>query len=106
MNRLKDKIAIVTGGGSGIGLATAQLFAEEGARVIVFDINDSRADLGVFPSSEDSLHLDVTSPTEVESAIKDVINKYGRLDVLINVAGGSGRKWGDGPTDSCTLEGW
>ena len=106
MNRLKDKIAIVTGGGSGIGLATAQLFVEEGARVIVFDINDSRADLGVLPSNEDSLHVDVTSASEVESAIKNAFNTYGRLDVLINVAGGSGRKWGDGPADSCTLEGW
>jgi len=106
MNRLKDKIAIVTGGGSGIGLATAQLFVEEGARVIVFDINDSRADLGVLPSNEDSLHVDVTSASEVESAIKNAFNTYGRLDVLINVAGGSGRKWGDGPADSCTVEGW
>jgi len=106
MNRLKDKIAIVTGGGSGIGLATAQLFVEEGARVIVFDINNSRADLGVLPSNEDSLHVDVTSASEVESAVKDVVTKHGRLDILVNVAGGSGRKWGDGPADSCTLEGW
>jgi NAD(P)-dependent dehydrogenase (short-subunit alcohol dehydrogenase family) len=34
------------------------------------------------------------------------VSKHGRLDILVNVAGGSGRKWGDGPTDSCTLEGW
>ena len=97
MNRLQDKVAIVTGGGSGIGLATAQLFAEEGARVIVFDIN---------ASSADSLRVDVTSAPEVESAIQQVINRYGQLDVLVNVAGGSGRRWGDGPVDSCTLEGW
>jgi NAD(P)-dependent dehydrogenase (short-subunit alcohol dehydrogenase family) len=50
--------------------------------------------------------VDVTSATEVESAIKDVTNTYGRLDILVNVAGGSGRRWGDGPADSCTLEGW
>lgn len=106
MNRLKDKIAIVTGGGSGIGLATAQLFVEEGARVIVFDINNSRADLGVLPSNQDSLHVDLTSASEVESVVKDVVTKHGRLDILVNVAGGSGRKWGDGPADSCTLEGW
>jgi NAD(P)-dependent dehydrogenase (short-subunit alcohol dehydrogenase family) len=97
MNRLQDKVAIVTGGGSGIGLATAQLFVEEGADVLVFDINVS--DIA-------SARVDVTSASEVETAIKDVHNRYGRIDILVNVAGGSGRKWGDGPADSCTLEGW
>jgi len=97
MNRLRDKVAVVTGGASGIGFATAQLFVEEGAHVTVFDIH---------ATSANSLRVDVTSATEVESAIKDVISKYGRLDILVNVAGGSGRRWGDGPTDSCTLEGW
>jgi len=97
MNRLKDKVAIVTGGGSGIGFATAQLFAQEGAQVVVFDIN---------PSDSDSLRVDVTSASEAESAIQQVLQTHGRLDILINVAGGSGRRWGDGPTDSCSLEGW
>lgn len=110
MNRLADKIAIVTGGGSGIGLATAQLFAEEGARVIVFDINASHTDLNLPPSNEpplpSALRVDVTSASEVESAIKQVVKICNHLDILVNVAGGSGRKWGDGPTDSCSLEGW
>jgi NAD(P)-dependent dehydrogenase (short-subunit alcohol dehydrogenase family) len=97
MNRLEDKVAIVTGGGSGIGLATSQLFTAEGARVIVFDINASGAN---------SLQVDVTSALEVESAIRTVIDKHGHLDILVDIAGGSGRRWGDGPADSCTLEGW
>ena len=97
MNRLQDKVAIVTGGASGIGLATASLFTEEGARVAIFDTHQSEAD---------SPAVDVTSAVQVESAIQDVVGKHGRLDILVNVAGGSGRKWGDGPTHSCTLEGW
>ena len=97
MNRLREKVAVVTGGGSGIGLATAQLFADEGARVIVFDLQ---------PSADGSFKVDVTSADEVESAMQRVVQHYGRLDILVNVAGGSGRKWGDGPADSCTVEGW
>lgn len=97
MNRLQDKVAIVTGGSSGIGLATTQLFAEEGAQTIVFDIHTSNLD---------SRQVDVTSASDVETAINDVLRIHGRLDVLVNVAGGSGRKWGDGPADTCTLEGW
>jgi NAD(P)-dependent dehydrogenase (short-subunit alcohol dehydrogenase family) len=97
MNRLQDKVAVVTGGGSGIGQATAQLFTEQGAQVSVFDIN---------PSGINSIQVDVTSPFDVEAAMQKVFGKYGRLDILVNVAGGSGRKWGDGPIDTCTLEGW
>jgi NAD(P)-dependent dehydrogenase (short-subunit alcohol dehydrogenase family) len=97
MNRLQNKVAVVTGGASGIGLATASLFMEEGARVTIFDTHQSAAH---------SPAVDVTSAVQVESAIQDVVGKHGRLDILVNVAGGSGRKWGDGPTHSCTLEGW
>ncbi|HET6597223.1 MAG TPA: SDR family NAD(P)-dependent oxidoreductase [Anaerolineales bacterium] len=97
MNRLPGKVAIVTGGASGIGLATAQLFTQEGARVVVFDLD---------PSTIEARRVDVTSASEVESALRGVLSQYGRIDILVNVVGGSGRKWGDGPADSCTLEGW
>lgn len=97
MNRLQDKVAIVTGGASGIGLATAKLFEEEGAHVVVFDIDGA---------SPDSRPVDVTSPAAVEAAVHAVASRQGRLDILVNVAGGSGRRWGDGPVHACTLEGW
>jgi len=108
--RLEDKITIITGGGSGIGQATARLFAAEGAWVIVFEIDESLA-AGTLASLSGknpgySIQTDVTQPTEVETAVREVIRRYGRLDILVNIAGGSGRKWGDGPADACTLDGW
>jgi len=102
MNRLKDKVAIITGGGSGIGLATAQLFLEEGARVVTFDINATAAT----SPNERVLRVDVRSASQVETAIQQVMKFHNRIDILVNVAGGSGRKWGDGPIDSCSLDGW
>jgi meso-butanediol dehydrogenase/(S,S)-butanediol dehydrogenase/diacetyl reductase len=110
MAALTGKVVIVTGGGSGIGRATAQLFSTEGAQVIILDIDaESTAQtLASFngPHPGASHILDATDAAQVAAAIESVVSDYGRLDVLVNVAGGSGRKWGDGPTDSCSLEGW
>ncbi len=108
--QLENKIAVITGGGSGIGLATAQLFAKEGAQVIIFEIDELSAARaldsiqGIHPASSRS--VDVSNALQVDFAFKAILSTYGSLDILVNVAGGSGRKWGDGPTDSCTLEGW
>ncbi len=87
MNRIQGKVAIVTGGESGIGLATSRLFAEDGAHVVVLDIAATTA-------------VYVTAPAQVKSAIWNVVQDHGRLDILVNVAGGSRRKWGDGPADA------
>ena len=100
MNRLAGKVCIITGGGSGIGLAAASLFAAEGASVIVFDLHPA-AQGGVT-----SRVVDVSSAAQVEAAVEETAAAFGRIDALVNVAGGSGRRWGDGPADACTLEGW
>ncbi len=110
MAALSGKIAVVTGAGSGIGQATAQLFAAEGARVMILDI-DAEAAAHTLASltgpQPAAVHvLDVRDPARVAEVMASVAAAYGRIDLLVNVAGGSGRRWGDGPTDACTLEGW
>jgi NAD(P)-dependent dehydrogenase (short-subunit alcohol dehydrogenase family) len=110
MGGLRDKVAVVTGGGSGIGRATAQLFAAQGARVTVLDINPEGAAQTVEslkgPHPGSSHVLDLTEAAQVEAVLEEVAGRYRRIDVLVNVAGGSGRRWGDGPAHACTLEGW
>lgn len=91
MPRLAGKVAFITGAGTGIGRATAILFAREGARVAVADIDAA--------SGEESAHLagngaiaiqtDVTDPDSLQRAIRAVVDKFGALHVLHNNAGGS-----------------
>jgi 3-oxoacyl-[acyl-carrier protein] reductase len=90
--RLKDKVAIVTGAGSGIGEATAIKFAQEGARVAVCDINvaacervvRSIADAG---GTAMAVHLDVTDKASVAAMVEGVMKAWGRVDTLVNNAG-------------------
>jgi len=108
---IAGKIAIVTGAGGGIGRATALLFASEGAHVALFErdaeagaqveaaIRENGGEAAFFP-------VDMCVPDQVSAAVAAVLARWGRLDILVNVAGGSGRRWGDGPVDECTLEGW
>ena len=90
--RLKGKVAIVTGGGSGIGEATALTFAKEGARLTVADVVDSAGNNTVEQiraTGGDGIyvHADVTSASEIQSVVRETIDNYGRLDVLFNNAG-------------------
>jgi 3-oxoacyl-[acyl-carrier protein] reductase len=84
--RLKDKVCIVTGGAAGIGKATAQKFAQEGAKVIICDVNEEAGKALVAELGNDAsfYKVNVTNRQEVQSWIDDVVAKYGRIDVLIN----------------------
>jgi NAD(P)-dependent dehydrogenase (short-subunit alcohol dehydrogenase family) len=92
MNRLADRVVLVTGGAQGIGLEIARRLAGEGARVVVADINASVLDIGSRiegpdPAAVTGLQLDVTSEASWASAIQQVETIHSRLDVLVNNAG-------------------
>jgi NAD(P)-dependent dehydrogenase (short-subunit alcohol dehydrogenase family) len=93
--RLQDKVAIVTGAASGMGAATARLFAREGARVIVADVLEAEG-LEVANSIESNRgearfqRLDVTSEKDWEATVAATLAAYGRIDILVNNAGVSG----------------
>lgn len=91
MDRLKNKVAIVTGGANGIGRANSELFAQEGARVLVIDVDD-QAGLSVVEGirsrgqGAEFCHADVSSSEEVASAVELAAKKWGRIDILCNNA--------------------
>jgi 3-oxoacyl-[acyl-carrier protein] reductase len=90
--RLKDKVAIVTGGGVGIGKAYAQGLAKEGAKVVVADIQDVEAkkvaaDIQQSGGDAIAISVDVTSPEKTRSMAEAALKRYGRIDALVNNAG-------------------
>jgi len=87
--RLKDKVCIITGGAAGIGKATAQKFTQEGAKVVICDVNEEAGKALVSELGNDAsfYKVNVTNRQEVQTWIDDVVAKYGRIDVLINNAG-------------------
>jgi len=108
MKLLKDKVAIITGAGSGIGKATALLFAKEGAKIIVSDINETNGNSAVEEIRKDGgeafyIKADSSKPEDNETMVKQTIEKYGALDIAVNNAGIGGPL---GSTGEYPIEGW
>ena len=90
--RLKDKVAIVTGAASGIGKATATVFAEHGAKVVVADIDEDHANQTVTTIRDAGnkavyVQTDVTTLDNTERMVQETLNNYGKLDILVSSAG-------------------
>ena len=85
--RLKDKVAIVTGGAAGIGEATAIKFAQEGAKVIIWDLDEAKGEALAGRIGAMFQKVNTSKYEQVEMASKEVAEKFGRIDILINNAG-------------------
>lgn len=87
MGKLEGRVALVTGGARGQGAAEAQLFASEGAVVVLTDVLDADGEKTAAAVGGRYLHHDVTSESRWREVVDDVLDRHGRLDVLINNAG-------------------
>jgi len=108
MASLTDKVIVLIGGTTGLGLSAAQAFVDAGARVVVVGRNPDSATDAVkqLGSAARSLTGDAADSSVAPQAIAMAVRAFGRFDGLYHVAGGSGRKRGDGPLHDLTDEGW
>lgn len=109
MDRLKDKVAVVTGSTSGIGVGIARLFAAEGAKVVICGRREAKGqavvDMIAGEGGEAWYHfMDMTDTGSVEKLFADTVEKYGKIDILVNNAANVGLK--DGRVDELSLEMW
>lgn len=103
--RLDGKVALITGGASGIGLGAVELFVAEGAKVVAADIQDEKGAMleKRFPGQVAYAHCDVTIEAEIEAALQKAKTEFGGLDILFNNAGISDRMTSIG---EITADGW
>src|SRR5579864_6597043 len=103
--RLEGKVALITGGASGIGLGTVELFLAEGARVVCADLQDEKGGMleQRFPGRLAYVRCDVTREADIEAACARAKSEFGGLDVLFNNAGAPGMLAG---VAEISAEGW
>jgi NAD(P)-dependent dehydrogenase (short-subunit alcohol dehydrogenase family) len=87
MQRLKDRVAVITGAGSGIGLAAAKRMAAEGARIVAVDIDDRAGKAAADETGGHFIAADVASETDVRRLFDQVVAEFGRIDIAFNNAG-------------------
>lgn len=102
MKRLDNKVAIITGGASGIGESMADLFAQEGAIVIAADINEAALEKVSQKQNVYGMKLNVASDEDWKVLAKEVHDRFGKIDILVNNAGISSEK----PFDQIDIEDW
>ncbi|TAL44278.1 MAG: SDR family oxidoreductase [Chitinophagaceae bacterium] len=105
---LENKNIVIIGGTTGIGLSAAKAFIAEGAKLVVVgkDNGSISTAKNILKENAEVISADATQTGTADKVIQICINKFGSFDGLYHVAGGSGRKLGDGPLHELTLEGW
>jgi NAD(P)-dependent dehydrogenase (short-subunit alcohol dehydrogenase family) len=105
---LKNKNIVIIGGTTGLGLSAAKAFVTNGANVVVVGRNEESVIEAkkILGNNTIAISGDATHPATAINAINSCIEKFGSFDGLYHVAGGSGRKMGDGPLHELTLDGW
>src|SRR5690606_32888889 len=102
MGRLDHKVAIITGGASGIGESMVDLFAQEGAIVIAADINEAALEKASQKQNVYGMKLNVVSDEDWQALAKEVNDRFGKIDILVNNAGISSEK----PYEQINAEDW
>jgi NAD(P)-dependent dehydrogenase (short-subunit alcohol dehydrogenase family) len=105
---LQDKKIVIIGGTTGLGLSAAKAFVQNGASIVVVGRNEQSCQEAQTTLGKNAVAIsgDACDPNTAINAIEKCLKAFGNLDGLYHVAGGSGRKMGDGPLHEISLEGW